>query len=1226
MTNWNRSSHAWSPQALIQAGRERATRLYRSRRLRITALVFAALLLLFGLFGFFIAPGLIRSQLEKQLAAQLDRPVAIGAVHLNPYTVRLTVDRLHIGERGGSAAFVDLDQLVVNGSWSSLFHLAPVLDQLTLQHPQIHITRSGPQTFNFSDIIQRFAAKPSDPNASPTRFAISNISVHDGDIQFDDRVQNATHHVDQLDIGVPFIANLPHDVDIFVQPLLAMRVDGSPLRIQGQTKPFASSRESVISFTMDHLDLAKYLAYAPTQLPAAIPSGLLSGTLDVRFVQAQLKPQLVLQGALQLDDFSMTTHDHAPMLEIKHGVAALRDVQPLESRYDFISILLDHASLHYTKQPGDRTNFDELLGKNAPPPKPSTPPTDAQIGLLVLQNSALDYADLTGPKPVHLLLENMHGAIRKLSTVSAQPGAVDVRSTLAGGQLHAAGNLFVHASRFEGKVSANHVALQPLAALGPDSLNADIAGGTLDGDTQQRIDWSKTLALTMEHSTLAINDFVLAQRDRKPVAWHSLNASIKHLDLGNSTAQLDDVTLHGLKIDARRLQNGTIDLANLSKPSPPAKTRQPASPSWHWSMAHLLIDGSSFALTDPSLPSKNGHIEIKADKFALDNLSDDMRKPVKLNLSGGIGRGKFTVDGTVKPEPMDADLRIVATKLWVAPFASLVQVPLNVNIDSALLSANGRIRYRDHKPQPLMSYQGSMLLGRLRVLDKVTNDDFLRLNSLAASNMKLEMGGAAPKVDIGGLALDDFYARVIINTNGRINLQDVVAHPEQAPVSVTREQIGPAQPLHVPPPPVKETSHVPGGGTTTTATVAPNNPPSTTPPPSIHIGQITLANGNLNYTDNFIKPNYTANITQLAGKIGAFGTDTDNAPADVSLKGELDNDSPVDIEGAMNPLTPVAFLDIKATAQDVELTHLTPYSGKYAGYPITKGRLTMDVHYKLDHNELNADNHIVLNQLTFGDRMEGPGISHLPVKLAVALLKDSNGNIDIHVPVSGSLDDPEFSLGGVIWQAFVNLLKRAVTSPFRLLGSLGGGGGKEDLGYVEFAAGSSALDAQAQDKLAHVVEVLNKKPELKLDITGRVDPSVDQDGLRHVTVDDMVQKEEADDIGTAAAKAAPVKPGTDDYNKYLTKAYKHAQFDKPRDLIGLTKSQPPEQMIKMLEAHVTVDQDALRHLAERRAGAVRQYLRGKIDDNRVFVLAPKLDAKGIDDKGKTTRDDFGLHM
>jgi len=341
----------------------------------------------------------------------------------------------------------------------------------------------------------------------------------------------------------------------------------------------------------------------------------------------------------------------------------------------------------------------------------------------------------------------------------------------------------------------------------------------------------------------------------------------------------------------------------------------------------------------------------------------------------------------------------------------------------------------------------------------------------------------------------------------------------------------------------------------------------------------------------------------------------------VSLQGQLDGNSPVDITGTINPLAPVAFLDVKGNAEGVELTHLSPYSDKYAGYPITSGRLTMDVHYMLDNGKLNADNHIFIEQLTFGDAVEGPGIKHLPVKLAVALLKNSQGQIDVHVPVSGSLDDPQFSVGSLVWHAFLNLITRAVTSPFRLIASaFGGGGGKQqDLGYVAFAPGSAVLDAAAQEKLAQIVKILQQKTSLKLQITGRVDPKFDEQGLRKVMVDQMIQREAGDDVDIA--KLSP-----DRYDKYLKKAYRHAKFDKPRNLIGLTKSQPPDVMRKALEAHVPADADALRHLAERRADAVRGWLRGKIDDKRLFVQAPRLDAKGIDDTGKTTRVDFGLQL
>jgi hypothetical protein len=497
----------------------------------------------------------------------------------------------------------------------------------------------------------------------------------------------------------------------------------------------------------------------------------------------------------------------------------------------------------------------------------------------------------------------------------------------------------------------------------------------------------------------------------------------------------------------------------------------------------------------------------------------------------------------------------------------------------------------------------------VRVQDKLTGEDFLRWNTLSAGGLNVRMGEDVPHVSVDGLALDDFYARVIINANGRLNVQDVVANPASAPVSVTEAQKAPVAQAPVPAPQASVAQ----------ATSAPAST-AAAPRADIRIGGITLARSHLNYTDNFIKPNYTADITQLEGKIGAFGS-AGGQPAGVSLQGQLDGNSPVSITGTINPLAPVAFLDVKGNAEGVELTHLSPYSDKYAGYPITSGRLTMDVHYMLDNGKLNADNHIFIEQLTFGDPVEGPGIKHLPVKLAVALLKNSQGQIDVHVPVSGSLDDPKFSVGSLIWHAFLNLIGRAVTSPFRLIASaFGGGGGKQqDLGYVAFAPGSAVLDATAQAKLAQIVKVLQQKTSLKLQITGRVDPKFDEQGLRKVTVDQMVQSEAGDDVDIT--KLSP-----DRYDKYLKKAYKHAKFAKPHNLIGLTKSQPPDVMRKALEANVPAGADALRHLAERRADAVRGWLRGKLDDKRLFVQAPKLDAKGVDDAGKTTRVDFGLQL
>lgn len=1181
-------------------GRDAALGVYRSRRSRRIALGVVIALVVFGLLGFFAAPPLIRSQLASRLGAAMDRPVTVERVSLNPFTLRLTVERLHIGEKDAKTSFVDIGKLTANASWSSVFRLAPILDSLTLDQPYVHIQRSAPQRFNFTDIVERFAtpadARPSDP----ARFALSNIAVHGGRVDFDDRVLDATHKLDAIELGVPFIANLPSDADIYVQPLLTMSVDGSPLRLQGQTKPFADSRESVLDLRLDRLELPRYLGFVPVDLPVAVPDGKLSGRVGVHFQMTKTQPRIVVDGRLVVDDLRVTGKDGSALLGLGHGELGLTALEPLTSRYRLGQVALHGFSLRYARLPGGKSNFDALTGPPSPP-TPDAKPTDVRIDTLTLDDARIEYADLAAPSPAHLVLDQLQGTLRSFSTVKAPEAQLDVKARLAGGAIATQGKLDLAAQRYAGSLDLKNVSLAALMPLTPPLLAADITGGSVGARGELNFDWHDAVAIRITRADASLDGFKLVPHNgsASPVAWKSLTAKIALVDLATSEARVDQLLLDGLTLDLKRLANGNLDITGIMPPPARPAARAPAAngSAWRWSIAHVGLSDGTVVLHDARAPGRRDGVTLQAKAFGIDGLSDDMRKAVKLDLKGALGKGDFSVSGDVKPQPLDADLRITTTRLDVAPLQSLVTVPLNVRVGSGLLSLDGQVRYTDRGTQsPLLAYRGNATLGRVRVLDKVTDDDFLRWSSLNASGMTLRFGDDVPHVAIGGLALDDFYARVIVNANGRLNLQDVVAHPEtQGAVSVTQAQATPAPAV-----PKEET------------------PAVQAPPADVHIGRISLTKGNLNYTDNFIKPNYTADVTDLTGKIGGFGTDTATMPADITLQGQLDGNAPVDIGGTINPLTPVAFLDITAKAEGIQLANLSPYSGKYAGYPITKGRLNVDVHYLLNERKLTAENHIFIDQLTFGDRIEGPGISHLPVKLAVALLKDTQGHIDVRIPVSGSLDDPQFSLSGLVWRAIGNLIVKAVTSPFRLLASIGGG--REDLGYVEFAPGSDVLDAAGQAKLADIVKVLSQKPSISLDIVGRVDPAKDETGLRKVMVDNLVHDEQVKDKGDDTTP-----PTADEQAKYLERAYRHASFPKPKNFIGLTKSQPPEEMRTLMETNMPVDADALRHLAERRANAVRQWLQGKVDDKRVFVVAPKTDAKGIDDAGKTTRVDFGLH-
>jgi hypothetical protein len=299
---------------------------------------------------------------------------------------------------------------------------------------------------------------------------------------------------------------------------------------------------------------------------------------------------------------------------------------------------------------------------------------------------------------------------------------------------------------------------------------------------------------------------------------------------------------------------------------------------------------------------------------------------------------------------------------------------------------------------------------------------------------------------------------------------------------------------------------------------------------------------------------------------------------------------------------------------------------KYAGYGIEKGTLSVRLSYLVHERELEAQNNIYVDQLTFGEKVDSPTATKLPVQFAVALLKDKNGVIDVNLPVAGSLDDPQFSVGGVIVQVFVNLIEKAVTSPFAAIGSLFGGG--EELAFVEFAPGSAAVDAAQEAKLATLAKALNERPGLRLEAGGRIDADADRQALQRAAVDQQVQAAKASDIENgivAAAGGAEPKVMPAEYAKYLAAAYRAADFERPFDAKGALQELPVADMERLMLANAKVSDEDLRLLAQTRAQAAKDWLvgTGKIATERVLI-APKMNAGSVADKGKASRVDFVL--
>jgi len=348
---------------------------------------------------------------------------------------------------------------------------------------------------------------------------------------------------------------------------------------------------------------------------------------------------------------------------------------------------------------------------------------------------------------------------------------------------------------------------------------------------------------------------------------------------------------------------------------------------------------------------------------------------------------------------------------------------------------------------------------------------------------------------------------------------------------------------------------------------------------------------------------------------------------DVELHGKIDNAAPVDIVGRVNALSPELFVDLGAQAKDIELPPLSPYSIKYAGYGIQRGKLSVKLKYFIENRTLTAENNVYLDQLTFGEKVDSPTATKLPVLFAVALLKDRNGVIDIDLPISGSIDDPQFSVWGIVGRVLLNLLTKAVTAPFTLLASLAGS--KEELSYVEFDAGRASLDASDEGKLKSLSKALDDRPQLKLDVAGRVDPEGDREALRKLSIEQKVKQQKWTELrrqGAAPPTADEVTVDKAEYEKYLRLAYRAEDFPKPRNAIGFVKDIPVEEMENLMYTNAKVGDEELRVLANKRAQAAKDWIveNGKIPAERVFLVAPKLSADGIKDKGKPARVEFAI--
>ena len=1181
----------------------------------------------------------------EQIQEQLGRKAEIGAVHFNPFILKLTVSDFTLFEPDQTTPALTVKTLIVNASATSLLRRAAVLDEGLMFDPKVHLVRTsadGIGRYNFSDIIDRILAKPKTDGNTP--FLLTNLQLQGGEIQFDDKVTGKQIDITALNLGVPVISNLPARVDTFVQPYASATINGAHLALHGRSKPFADSLETALALDLDQLDLPGYVPFSPVALPLKLRGGKLSTKLDLRFSRVKEQAEILLSGDIRLDDLSLSENNDAPLMTSRSVQAKIKQINLLNGNADIDALTVDTPEIWAAL---DQKNMLNWLRIGAPPAapakamktvpatatntpaapvpaaKPSPGPT-IRLTQLTVRDGKLNWSDDYNAAPRQTVqINNIAVDAQQISTAAdARPAAIKLSADQqGGGHLQVGAQVTPASAAVDGEVDVKD---WPLAAYQPyvNKVLAANVGGQLSLQTKIAMAGG---AIKLSGLNVDLNDLKVAGKikDNGAIDVKSIALVNASADTGARQFQADALHIKGLAGDIKRDAQGKLNVQQFLLPPGVAKQHAAAAqsgpaapgphgkgaPEWQAGIGEFTIADSKLAYQDNAVKPA---LSVQADaiKLTVNNISTKLDQPLKIALDARLNKnGKLNITGGATPQMKTIDLNVNAERIALAPVQPFVNDYVNVTLKRGFVSTKGKLAIVPPlKQQPLgVHYTGALQLTNFDIQDKDGSTDFLRWRALNLSGIDATIGKGAPLINIADVALDNFYARAILSPAGQLNLKGIMVSKEQAAPGTAAAADAQAAAAKT----VAKT-------TTSTAAVTPAEPA----PDSavIRIGHTRLSGGNINFTDNFVKPNYTANMTGMNGSIGSIASDKAQ-PAAIDLKGKIDNDAQLLISGSLNPLFKPMFLDIKASAHGVELTRMTPYAAKYAGYPIIKGKLSMDVSYKIENQQLVAQNDLRIDQLTFGDRVDSPDATKLPVMLAVALLKDRNGQINLNLPISGSLSDPQFSVGGIIVRVIVNLIVKAVTSPFALINSMFGGD-SEELGYVEFAPGSDALTSADEQKLEKLTKALNDRPALKLDIIGRVDPIADTNGLRRAALDDKEKQLKQRDMKTRD----PVTLSDADRAKYLEAVYKNEKFAKPKNMIGFSKSLPPEEMERLILENTPVGEPELRALALRRADAVREYLgeTAKIPSDRIFLVAPKLTAEGINDKGAATRVDFSL--
>ncbi|MBF6034439.1 DUF748 domain-containing protein [Pseudomonas sp. P155] len=830
------------------------------------------------------------------------------------------------------------------------------------------------------------------------------------------------------------------------------------------------------------------------------------------------------------------------------------------------------------------------------PTDPNAKPFPLRIDSIKLAGGVVHFEDVRPSEPIEFLYDDLSFELKNLSTLPEDSADMTlVALGPYGGRIDWSGNFSLIPFTSEGTLKVTDGKMKGFWPYVRDAVPLVLEDGVISLSTDYKLNLSKETELLLNNVAVSIAPFAIKAPDGRPLAkLERLDVSETSVDLAKQQVVVGKIRSNKLETWAALEADGQLDWQKLfaSQPSKPAAkaAAEPAStpaaadspkpeataPSKPWQVL----------LKDVQLRNYTVHLADRSAKpaVALDitPLNVDLQdfdslngSPFKLKLDSGVGKqGKITADGTVNLAPVNAQLNVKTQDIDLRVAQSYINPFIRLELRSGMLGSDLKVNLKSTEPLAL-SVTGRAQIEQLHTLDTLKTRDFLKWQQVVVEGLNYQHGDS---LSIDKVNLFQPYVRFMINDDRTTNIDDLLI-PQPADSG---------------------------------AKSAAAKPASNEKPLGIHIGGIAINDGSANFADFSLTPNFATAVQQLNGQIGTIDS-RQAKPASVDIKGKVDRYAPVTIKGAVNPFDPMASLDIATSFKRVELTTLTPYSGKFAGYRIRKGRLNLDLHYLITKGQLKAENKVVVEQLQLGEKVDSPDAVSLPLKLAIALLKDVDGKISIELPVTGDLNNPQFSVMPIVWQTLRNLIVKAAAAPFKMIGGLISGGGSEDLGTVSFAPGSSELNKDAEAALIKLSQALKERPALRLEIEGTAAQSSDGPLLAEQRLEREYQynyykmlQRRGDKV---PAQASLLQVPDSEKGPLLEGIYRtRLKTQPPAEWKDLGKEERTAKMREGVIKFWSGSDVLLRQLGQDRASSIKDYLvdKGQLADDRVYFIDASL--------------------